>query len=251
MSATTGRALLELADVTAGYGPVIALHGVTLTVGVGEVVALIGRNGAGKSTTLNVALGVVPVNTGTVRFDGEPIRSGRADLQVRAGIAVVPEGRRVFAGMSAEENLRMGGLRASKQDFDERLTQMYTLFPRLEERRTQLAGTLSGGEQQMLALSRALMAGPKLLLLDEPSLGLAPVVVKDIFRTIRTIAESGVSILLVEQNARLALALAQRAYLLEAGNVLASGAPAEIGRSQELERAYLGGRDGAPRKAGS
>lgn len=234
--------ILELSGVTAGYGPVTALHGVDLTVATGEVVALIGRNGAGKTTTLKVALGMVPPTTGAVRFKGATVRSRRADLQIRAGMGVVPEGRRVFAGLDVEENLRMGALRAPRPVVQERLDRVYRLFPRLDERRAQVAGTLSGGEQQMLALGRALMGEPELLLMDEPSLGLAPVVVGEIFDTIATIARSGVSILLVEQNARLALRLAQRAYVLETGTVVAAGLAGEIEQSADLQRAYLGGR---------
>lgn len=235
-------AILELAGVNAGYGLVRALHAVDLRVEPGEVVALIGRNGAGKSTTLKVALGLLPATDGTVRFKGAPVNAKRPDLQVRAGMGVVPEGRRVFTGLDVEENLRMGALRTPRSVVDERLERVQTLFPRLRERRTQVAGTLSGGEQQMLALGRALMGEPELLLMDEPSLGLAPVIVSEIFDNIATIARSGVSILLVEQNARLALRLAQRAYVLEAGNVVASGTADEIKSSPDLQRAYLGGR---------
>ncbi len=235
-------AILELSGVTAGYGLVRALHAVDLTVQPGEVVALIGRNGAGKSTTLKVALGLLPVMSGCVRFKERPVNAKRPDLQVRGGMGLVPEGRRVFTGLDVEENLRMGALRASRGAVEERLERVQTIFPRLRERRQQVAGTLSGGEQQMLALGRALMSEPELLLMDEPSLGLAPVIVSEIFDNIATIARSGVSILLVEQNARLALRLAQRAYVLEAGNVVASGTADEIKSSPDLQRAYLGGR---------
>ena len=234
--------ILELAGVTAGYGLVTALHAIDLTVEPGEVVALIGRNGAGKSTTLKVALGLLPTTAGRVNFKGQPVNAKRPDLQIRGGMGVVPEGRRVFAGLDVEENLRMGALRTPRNVVEERLERVNHLFPRLEERRSQVAGTLSGGEQQMLALGRALMGEPELLLMDEPSLGLAPVIVSEIFENIATIATSGVAILLVEQNARLALRLAQRAYVLEAGNVVASGTAEEIKSSSDLQRAYLGGR---------
>ncbi len=234
-------AILDLSRVTAGYGLITALHSIDLTVGPGEVVALIGRNGAGKSTTLKVALGLLPVTAGEVLFKDKAVDAKRPDLQIRGGMGVVPEGRRVFAGLNVEENLRMGALRTPRNVVQERLQRINELFPRLQERRTQVAGTLSGGEQQMLALGRALMSEPQLLLMDEPSLGLAPVIVREIFDNIATIAKSGVAILLVEQNARLALQLARRVYVLEAGNVVAAGSAAEIQDSPDLQRAYLGG----------
>ena len=234
--------LLELDQVWAGYGPMEVLRGVSLHVEQGEVVALIGANGAGKTTTLNVISNVVPVRRGAVRWAGAPSSGGSIVETVRRGIIHVPEGRRLFADMTIDENLEMGaflredpaGVRADRE-------RMFALFPRLKERREQRAGSLSGGEQQMLAIARGLMARPRLLLLDEPSLGLAPIVSQQIFRTVRALnAEEGVTVLIVEQNAHAALELAQRAYVLETGCVCMSGASKDLRDDPRVRAAYLG-----------
>jgi branched-chain amino acid transport system ATP-binding protein len=230
--------LLELAGVTARYGPVRALHGVSLAVGEAEIVAVLGPNGAGKTTTLRAV-------SGTVRRDGDIVFAGRklprrAETTARAGIAHVPEGRGTFADLSVWDNLRVGAY-ARRGGFKENAKRVFDFFPRLEERREQHAGTLSGGEQQMLALGRAMMARPRLLLLDEPSLGLAPLVVREIFSALQRMrAEDGVAVLVVEQNARLALRAAQRAYVLEVGRVVVEGSSDELREDESVRRSYLG-----------
>ena len=230
--------LLELRNVEARYGPVKALHGVTLTVGEGELVAVLGANGAGKTTTLRAVSGTVK-RDGEVVFDGENL-SRRPEATARAGIAHVPEGRGTFTELSVWENLRLGSY-TRRGSIKDDAARVFTYFPRLEERRNQQAGTLSGGEQQMLALGRAMMARPRLLLLDEPSLGLAPIVVNAIFDVLETMrGDDGISILVVEQNANLALAHAARAYVLEVGRVVVDGTSDELRANESVRKSYLG-----------
>ena len=235
-------ALLELNDVHTYYGAIHALRGVSFTVDEGEIVTLIGSNGAGKSTTLRTISGQLRARQGEIRLRGERIDHRRPHEIVQLGVCQSPEGRRVFSRMSVHENLEMGAFsRKDKSAIQTDFTRVYGLFPRLKERESQKAGTLSGGEQQMLAIGRALMARPTLLLLDEPSFGLAPLIVKDIFSIMRRInTEQKVSILLVEQNARLALELAHTAYLLETGRVVAHGTSDDMRRNDAVRRAYLG-----------
>jgi branched-chain amino acid transport system ATP-binding protein len=234
-------ALLEVQDLTASYGITDVLHGLHFTVEEGGITTILGANGAGKTTTLRAVSGAVKT-TGTVRFRGERIDGKATEDIVRLGIAHVPEGRGTFVGLTVEENLRLGAYarregKATSADYE----RVYTYFPVLAQRRRQLAGTLSGGEQQMLAVARALMLRPRLLLLDEPSLGLAPLIVREIFRIVRAINhDEGVSVLLVEQNAAIALALAGHAYVLETGRVVMSGPPAVLQRDDTIRRAYLG-----------
>jgi branched-chain amino acid transport system ATP-binding protein len=225
---------LEIEGLRVQYGGIAAVKGISLRVAAGEIVALVGANGAGKTTTLRAALGLVRPSAGVVRVP--------THLLARQGVALVPEGRAIFSNMSVRENLELGAysLRDSAEE-QRRFEQCLELFPRLKERLTQLAGTLSGGEQQMLAIGRALMSGPKLLLLDEPSLGLAPVLVEQIFQSIVSIAQRGLTILLVEQNTRLALETARRAYVLVTGEVAFSGASEELSRDPRVKAAYLGG----------
>ncbi|MGZ4260821.1 MAG: ABC transporter ATP-binding protein [Solirubrobacteraceae bacterium] len=234
-------ALLEVSDVRAGYGAVEALKGVSLTVEEGEVVTLIGSNGAGKSTTLRSISGLTPASSGTVMFDGEDITRVPAHEIVVRGIALSPEGRHCFPRMTVRENLELGAHRRVKgREIDEDLDRVFMLFPRLEERERQKAGTMSGGEQQMLAIGRALMARPKLLMLDEPSMGIAPILVERIYETIAEINHSGVAILLVEQNANYALEISRRGYVLETGRVVLLGESAKLRDDPEVQRAYLG-----------
>jgi branched-chain amino acid transport system ATP-binding protein len=234
--------LLEIENLTLLYGRIQALHGISLTVDQGEIVALIGANGAGKSTTMRAISGLRPAAAGSViRFLGEDITSLRADLRVIRGISQSPEGRGIFPGMTVRENLDMGAytrrdVAAVKADLD----RVYALFPRLLERRDQPGGTLSGGEQQMLAVGRALMSRPKLMLLDEPSMGLAPMLIQQIFSIVKEINEQGTTILLVEQNAQQALSLAHRAYVLETGRIVRSGTGAELLHDPAVKDAYLG-----------
>jgi branched-chain amino acid transport system ATP-binding protein len=231
-------ALLQLDRVEARYGPVKALHGISLEVGQGELVAVLGANGAGKTTTLRAVSGTVR-RTGDVVFGGSKL-ARRPDAVARAGIAHVPEGRGTFSELSVWENLRLGAY-TRRGGVNEDARRVFKYFPRLEERRNQQAGTLSGGEQQMLALGRAMMARPKLVLLDEPSLGLAPLLVKEIFdRLERVIADDGMAVLVVEQNAALALAHAARAYVLEVGHVVVSGPSEELRANESVRRSYLG-----------
>jgi branched-chain amino acid transport system ATP-binding protein len=234
-------ALLEVSDIRARYGAIEALKGVSLTVDEGEVVTLIGSNGAGKSTTLRSISGLTPASAGTVTFDGEDITRVPAHEIVVRGIALSPEGRHCFARMTVRENLELGAHRRAKgPEIGEDLDRVFTLFPRLQERERQKAGTMSGGEQQMLAIGRALMARPKLLMLDEPSMGIAPILVERIYETIGEINRSGVAILLVEQNANYALDISRRGYVLETGRVVLLGESAKLRDDPEVQRAYLG-----------
>jgi branched-chain amino acid transport system ATP-binding protein len=232
-------ALLELDGVEARYGPVKALHSVSLTVGEGEIVAVLGSNGAGKTTTLRAVSGLV-ATSGEVRFAGERITRAAPERVARVGIAHVPEGRGLFSELSVRENLRLGAY-LRRDGFDEDYERVRGFFPWLEERGDQQAGTLSGGEQQMLALARALMGRPRLLLLDEPSLGLAPIVVREIFRIVGELNEKeGLAVLVVEQNAKLALRSSSRAYVLEVGRVALEGPSAELEQNDSVRKAYLG-----------
>ncbi len=233
--------LLEIEDVSLLYGRIQALHGISLTVDEGEIVALIGANGAGKSTTMRAISGIRPVASGRIKFAGEDITKLRADLRVRRGLCQAPEGRGIFPGMTVLENLDMGAYtRRDKAGIAQDLARVLELFPRLAERRKQPGGTLSGGEQQMLAVGRALMSRPKLVLLDEPSMGLAPMLIQQIFTIITEINQQGTTILLVEQNAQQALARAHRAYVLETGRIVKSGSGADLLHDPSVKEAYLG-----------
>ena len=234
--------LLELKNVDVHYHKVAALKGINMSVPEGGIVTIIGANGAGKSTTLRAISGLVPLSKGEIKFAGERIDTLAPEKIVARGIAHVPEGRRIFPGLSVEENLMTGSfLRKDHAEVSADLDEVYSRFPRLKERRTQWARSLSGGEQQMLAIGRALMSRPKLLVLDEPSMGLAPVIVQEIARIIRSIAERGVPVVLVEQNAELALKLARFAYVLETGNIALQGPAHELHDNDHVRRAYLGG----------
>jgi branched-chain amino acid transport system ATP-binding protein len=234
--------MLKIKDIDVFYGNIHALKGVSLEINEGEIVTLIGANGAGKSTLLKTISGLLKPKKGEVSFEGGSIAGKVAQAIVKKGISHVPEGRRIFAGMTVEENLELGAyLRKDKQGIREDFEKVYQLFPRLLERKKQQAGTLSGGEQQMLAMGRALMARPRLLLLDEPSMGLAPLLVKTIFDIIREINKTGTTILLVEQNANMALSIAHRAYVIETGKIVASGTAEELNQSDQIRNAYLGG----------
>lgn len=234
--------MLKVDELGVYYGNIQALKGVSLEVNQGEIVTLIGANGAGKSTLLKSLSGLLKPKQGDIQYMGGSIAGKPAQEIVKAGISHVPEGRRVFANMSVEENLELGAyLRTDKRGIREDMENVYRLFPRLLERRKQLSGTLSGGEQQMLAMGRALMARPKLLLLDEPSMGLAPLLVKTIFEIIVEINRTGTTVLLVEQNANMALSIAHRAYVIETGKVVISGTAAELQASDQVKQAYLGG----------
>jgi len=232
--------LLEVADVHAHYGSIEALRGVSLTVGEGEVVTMIGSNGAGKSTTLRSISGLTPATAGAIKFADTDITRVPAHEIVKYGIALSPEGRHCFPRMSVRENLDLGAFRRRGPEVREDLERVFTLFPRLHERERQKAGTMSGGEQQMLAIGRALMARPKLLMLDEPSMGLAPILVQRIYETIGEINKQGVAILLVEQNANYALDAAKRGYVLETGRIALSGESAQLRDDPEVQKAYLG-----------
>jgi branched-chain amino acid transport system ATP-binding protein len=235
-------ALLELDDVSVNYGRIEALRNISVTVDEGEIVTLIGANGAGKSTTMRAISGIRPVSAGRIRFADEDITRLRADLRVVRGICQAPEGRGIFPGMTVAENLDMGAYaRKDRARIGADLDHVYELFPRLEERRAQIAGTMSGGEQQMLAIGRALMSKPKVMLLDEPSMGLAPQYIAQIFAIIRQINADGVTVLLVEQNASKALALADRGYVLETGSVVLSGAGQDLLNDERVRAVYLGG----------
>jgi branched-chain amino acid transport system ATP-binding protein len=234
-------ALLELSDVSVHYGRIQALSCISLSVEQGEVVTLIGANGAGKSTTMRAISGIRPLSSGRISFDGADITRLRADLRVVRGISQAPEGRGIFPGMTVGENLDMGTYaRKDRKNLAADLGRVFDLFPRLAERRSQVGGTLSGGEQQMLAIGRALMAKPKLLLLDEPSMGLAPQFIKQIFRIVGEINELGTTVLLVEQNAQQALSRAHRAYVLESGRVVKTGTGRELLTDPAVKEAYLG-----------
>jgi branched-chain amino acid transport system ATP-binding protein len=233
--------MLALSSVSAGYGGFQALFDVSLEVNAGESVAVIGPNGAGKTTLLRVISKLIEASQGEIRMQGERLNEVPAHAIIDRGIAHVPENRRLFAKLTVEENLRMGAYtRASRARYAERLEFVYSLFPRMRERRRQVAGTLSGGEQQMCAIGRALMSGPKLLLLDEPSAGLAPVVVQSIFELVRRICKEGYTVLIVEQNIRQVLQVAHRAYLLETGRIRLAGTSAELMQSELIKKAYLG-----------
>ena len=233
--------MLEIKDLHVFYGAIHALKGISLTVADGELVSLIGANGAGKTTTLHAISGLLPAASGSILLDGTDLQKVPANTIIGLGMAHVPEGRHVFARMTVEENLRMGAyiLRDQKQ-IAENLERVYGHFPRLKERRRQLAGTLSGGEQQMLATGRALMTDPKIVLMDEPSMGLSPLLVKEIFAIIQQLHESGITILLVEQNAKMALAVSDRAYVLETGTISMEGPAAELAADDRVRKAYLG-----------
>ncbi|SNR64165.1 ABC transporter ATP-binding protein [Actinomadura mexicana] len=238
--------LLEISDIHVHYGKIAALKGITAEVGQGEIVTLIGANGAGKTTTLKTVSGLRGLSSGAIRFDGKDISRMPGHKRVLVGIGQAPEGRGIFPGMTVEENLLMGAY-ARKDDPAKELAEAFELFPRLAERRKQMGGTMSGGEQQMLAIGRALMAKPKVLLLDEPSMGLAPMLVQQIFSIIQEINRRGTTVLLVEQNAQQALQIAHRAYVLETGRVVKSAPAAELLDDPEVRAAYLGGElgDGA------
>ncbi|HET7888238.1 MAG TPA: ABC transporter ATP-binding protein [Bradyrhizobium sp.] len=231
--------LLRVGDVHIGYGKVEAVRGVTLDVADNEIVTIIGANGAGKTTLLNAIMGVLPLR-GAVSFAGVDLARLEIEDRVAAGLSLVPEGRELFAAMNVEDNLRLGAFRLGTASATQSLERVYTLFPRLKERRRQLTGTLSGGEQQMLAMGRALMGAPKLLMLDEPSLGLAPIIVADIFRTIGELRASGVSVLLVEQNAQAALQVADRAYVMELGEFVLEGPAKDVAGNARVAESYLG-----------
>ena len=233
--------ILKVSDINVYYGAIHAIKGVSFEVNPGEIVTLIGANGAGKSTTLQTISGLLHSRTGSIEFLGESLMGIPAHKIVAKGLAQVPEGRRIFLQMTVEENLQMGAYTRSGAGIDQDLEKVYTYFPRLMERRRQIAGTLSGGEQQMLAMGRALMSRPKLLMLDEPSMGLAPILVEQIFEIIQNLHKAGTTILLVEQNAQAALGIANRGYVLETGKIVTSGTGAELLASPEIKRAYLGG----------
>ena len=241
-AATQRRPMLVVQDIEAGYGPTRCLHGVSLMVREGEIVALLGANGAGKTTTLMAVSGIVPVRQGAVAFRGAPLGGLTADQIVARGLSHVPEGRRILSQLTVMENLELGAYcRRDREEIRRDFERLFALFPVLAERRRQLAGTLSGGEQQMLAMARGLMAHPTLLMLDEPSLGLAPKLVAAIFETIRRINQEGTTILLVEQNAYLALQIAHRGYVLETGRIVLEGAAERLAANPHVKAAYLGG----------
>ena len=233
--------ILKVDNINVYYGAIHAIKGISFEVNEGEIVTLIGANGAGKSTTLQTVSGLLRSRTGSIEFNGENIRHVPAHKLVYKGLAQVPEGRRIFLQMSVEENLEMGAFTQKNAGIDADLESVYEQFPRLRERKKQIAGTLSGGEQQMLAMGRALMSHPKLLMLDEPSMGLAPILVEQIFDIIRQLHKNGTTILLVEQNAQMALSVADRAYVLETGKITLSGTGKELAESDEVRKAYLGG----------
>lgn len=233
-------ALLEVNDIHTYYDNIHALKGISFAVEKGEIIALIGSNGAGKTTTLRTIAGLMEPRDGNVMFDGEDISIMRADLLVPKGIAMVPEGRGVFAKLTVEENLDMGAYTRRDKTIQQDLERMFDLFPRLGERKKQYAGTMSGGEQQMLAIARALMSSPRLILLDEPSMGLAPVLVDGVFDTIQQIQKEGVTVLLVEQNAHIALQIADRGYVLQSGEVVMSDTAANLQKDETVQKTYLG-----------
>ena len=234
--------MLRVTDLEVYYGAIHALKGLSLEVNEGEIVTLIGANGAGKSTTLRTISGLIAPKSGTITFEGKNIAGKGAHEIVRAGISQVPEGRRIFAEMTVLENLELGAFtRSDKDGIAADMEMVFTRFPRLKERVSQQSGTLSGGEQQMLAMGRALMSRPRLLLLDEPSMGLAPLLIKEIFSIIVDINKTGTTVLLVEQNANMALSIASRAYVLETGRITLSGAAKELAASEDVRKAYLGG----------
>ena len=234
-------AMLEVRDLQVYYGMIHAIKGISFDVNQGEVIALIGANGAGKTTTLHTMTGLLAPKSGSVLFEGKDITKVPAHKIVSMGMAHVPEGRRVFAELSVYENLKMGAYtRKDKKEIEESLANVYKRFPRLEERKNQMAGTLSGGEQQMLAMGRALMSKPKIILMDEPSMGLSPIFVNEIFDIIRAVSESGTTVLLVEQNAKKALSISDRAYVLETGTITMSGKAKDLLEDEAVKKAYLG-----------
>ena len=233
--------VLTVKNINVYYGAIHAIKGISFDVDRGEIVTLIGANGAGKSTTLHTVSGLLRSKTGDIEFLGESISHTAAHKIVSMGISHVPEGRRIFQGMTVQENLEMGAFVAKKDRISENLAYVYEQFPRLKERTSQIAGTLSGGEQQMLAMGRALMSDPQLLMLDEPSMGLAPILVDQIFDIIKNLNKAGTTILLVEQNAQMALSVADRAYVIETGKIFLSGTGEELAQSEEVKKAYLGG----------
>jgi len=233
--------MLKAEDLNVYYGPIHAVKGVSFEVNDGEIVTLIGANGAGKSTTLKTVSGLMRSHGGSIEFMGKSISSTPAHKIVELGIAHVPEGRRIFTSMSVEENLDMGAFTVRGGNLEADKEMVFEQFPRLKERRKQVAGTLSGGEQQMLAMGRALMSHPKLLMLDEPSMGLAPILVEQVFDIISALHKAGTTILLVEQNAEMALSIADRAYVMETGRITLSGTGKELAASEEVQKAYLGG----------
>ena len=233
--------MLEIKDLNVFYGAIHALKGISLTVGDGELVSLIGANGAGKTTTLHTISGLLTASSGSITLDGKDLQKVPANTIISLGLSHVPEGRHVFARMSVEENLRMGAyILKDQHKIQENLEKVYAHFPRLKERSRQLAGTLSGGEQQMLATGRALMTDPKIVLMDEPSMGLSPILVKEIFAIIEELHKSGITILLVEQNAKMALAVSDRAYVLETGVISMEGPAAQLAADDRVRKAYLG-----------
>ncbi|MGI5971386.1 MAG: ABC transporter ATP-binding protein [Oscillospiraceae bacterium] len=234
-------ALLKVDNINVYYGDIHAIHGISFEVNKGEIVTLIGANGAGKSTTLKTISGILRSKTGSIEFEGRDISKTEAHTLIKQGLAQVPEGRRVFQNMTVQENLEMGGYTSSSSQLPSSLEQVFEQFPRLKERRRQIAGTLSGGEQQMLAMGRALMSRPKLMMLDEPSMGLAPLLVEQIFNIIKTLNKEGTTILLVEQNAQMALSIANRGYVLETGSVVLSASAEDLLQNDEVRKAYLGG----------
>ncbi len=234
--------MLKIQDLKVSYGMIEAIQGVSFEINDGEIVALIGANGAGKTTIMHTISGLLKPQSGTIYLDDVDLTKTPADKIVKLGLAQVPERRRVFSQQTVEENLELGAYtRKDAKEISETMEKIYTSFPRLKERRKQLAGTLSGGEQQMLAMGRALMAKPKILLLDEPSMGLSPLLVKEIFHIIKEINNNGTTVLLVEQNAKMALGIANRAYVLENGKIALSGTGEELANSPQVKKAYLGG----------
>lgn len=234
-------AMLEIKDLEVYYGVICAIKGISFEVNQGEVIALIGANGAGKTTILHTITGLIPAKSGSIMFEGTDLLKTPPHKIVSMGMAHVPEGRRVFQNLSVLENLKLGAYtRKDKAEISESLKMVYERFPRLEERKNQVAGTLSGGEQQMLAMGRALMSKPRIILMDEPSMGLSPLLVSEIFDIIRVISESGTTVLLVEQNAKKALSIADRAYVLETGNIKLSGNASELINDESVRKAYLG-----------
>lgn len=234
-------AMLEIKDLEVCYGVIRAIKGVSFEVNQGEVIALIGANGAGKTTILHTITGLIPAKSGSILFEGKDLTKTSAHKIVSMGMAHVPEGRRVFAQLSVLENLKLGAYtRKDKAEITKSLQMVYERFPRLEERKNQVAGTLSGGEQQMLAMGRALMSNPRIILMDEPSMGLSPLLVSEIFDIIKVISESGTTVLLVEQNAKKALSIADRAYVLETGNITLSGKASDLINNDSVKKAYLG-----------
>ena len=232
--------LLKVDDIHVYYGAIHAIKGVSFEVNEGEIVTLIGANGAGKSTTLNTVAGLLKPRSGLIAFDGRPLNSVPANKTVSLGMALCPEGRRIFQQMTVKENLEMGGYTRPPKEIPSSIDEMFQRFPRLKEREKQIAGTLSGGEQQMLAIARAMMSRPRLLMLDEPSMGLAPILVEQIFDIIKELHAAGVTLLLIEQNAQAALSIADRAYVMETGNITMSGDADDLLHNDDVRKAYLG-----------